>query len=150
MKNNKVARERIIMLIAIVAVLAVAIKIVVERQGARGSVGDMQKIKSEISLLENHIESMKGVKQVDYVTDSWNKFLHLATDFPVKVGVMQSGNQNFDVGEMNAWHGVLKGGLLDILVLAKISQTMVPVKFHYLESGSSEATLVFSVIGRRS
>ncbi len=150
MKTNTIARERMIMIIAIMAVLVVAVKIVVERQGSRGSIGDMQKVKSEISLLENHIESMKGVKQVDHVKDSWNKFLQLATDFPVKVGVLESQQKGFDVGDMNAWHGVLKGGLLDILVLAKISQTMVPVKFHFLDSGSSEATLVFSVIGRRS
>lgn len=146
----KIAREKLIMLVAIVAILIVSVKLVVERQTDRGSIGDMQKLKSEISLLENHIASMQGVKQVDLVKDSWNKFLQLASDFPVSVGVLKGNDHQFDVGDMNAWHGVLKGNILDILVLAKISQTLVPVKFHLLGAGSSEATLVFSVIGRRS
>lgn len=151
MKTNKnIAREKLIMLVAIVAILIVSVKLVVERQADRGSIGDMQKLKSEISLLENHMASMQGVKQVDLVKDSWNKFLQLASDFPVSVGVLKSDARQFDVGDMNAWHGVLKGDILDVLVLAKISQTLVPVKFHLLDSGSSQATLVFSVIGRRS
>lgn len=146
----KIAREKLIMVVAIVAILIVSVKIVAERQAGRGSIGDVQKLKSEISLLENHMASMKGVKQVDLVKDSWNKFLNLASDFSISVGVLKGNERQFDVGDMNAWHGVLKGDVLDILVLAKVSQTLVPVKFHLLNSGSSEATLVFSVIGRRS